>query len=919
VTLRWPTPTIPLRRSFFRGTRAGLALLAASALTGCADLPLLDENTCGNRVLEPGEDCDGQAGCGDTKHPHSCRYLCEGELECPDGFGCGLDQVCRQHGGRFESVFVSSSVTTRDLLVGDINGDGCAELLRATLRGSEVTAFPSRVSDACPAAEQTLQTGRPGSGEQSYPALLLLKLGERAPPVVVAGGSGFLGDGLFVYFAEADPLLTPLLYPSVKLNQPQVRMLPVRVGGADVLLILGQGAPGGPMDAAGTVAVLEDPRRPPAQLGMLPGGLEGLVALRAAELDGAVTSEGKTCEEIVIGRAGDASLYLYRLCESSGGLAFSPLPSAEVELDSQARLRKDNASLAVIDMNGDGHLDLVTNADDSKIHVAYGLGNGQFNSAPPPSPPDGAHDQRTSALAIVAPDPQQPDGYESRLVSPDNIFVAGDFDPAQQGPELVPLVCPVEEMFESPECTESEGPCEAVVTDIDADGRLDIVATEGQQPYLAVHRGLAGGGFHGSLEETRCPPRYLAAADINGDGVTDVTLFDQVARRGQAGAPPGAEEDATFTTLTIAYGNAFAAPTVLEDQGRFDQAAGLAAGRFIVDAPRPQLFAARMLGGESLESASASALAMVEGDSERVLRAPFYFPPEEGSPTSWSLRAIAAGRFASSSEGGEPRPGLIAITENVEPGGSATSPTLWLLQADEGGGGLRALQRVPLEQATCDDCVLVPVRAAAGGSDSVLLLGDHEVLVYEITAAGVGEPLRLASAHAFRSMDERSNPAKHTGRPVVGDLDGDGLEDVIAPSADGALVALWGRADGAFDEAVLITAPGCEGGAACGSLAAAALNADADAARELAVVGPGLLGLHDLDPASRELIPRKLCVDMRGSPSSGETCDELPAPPASPDFSGVGAGDFDGDGVDDLVVMGSSTFFNVLRGKPVLQ
>lgn len=886
--------------------RAGVALLA---LAGCADLPALDENTCGNRVVEAsvGEDCDGQAGCAALGHPHECRYLCEGDLSCPAGYGCGVDQVCRRPSGVFETVQVSSSVTTRDLLVGDINADGCAELLRSTVRATEVTAFASRVSDLCPAAEQTLQTGRPESTAQSYPALFLLALSEGGAPVVVAGGNGFLGDGLFVYFAESDPVLKPLLYPSVPLAEPRVKMLPVRVRGADMLLLLRQdGEPSAPMQAVGTVALLGDPRQPMTELGDLPGGLEGLVALRAADLDGdAELDENKRCDEIVIGREGDTRLRLYRLCEGTSQLGFTPLPSAEVVLDSQATLRKDNASLAVADRNGDGHLDLVTNANDDKLHIAYGLGDGQFNATPPPNPPDGAHDQRTGVL--LAADPQHPESQESQLVSPDNIFVAGDFvvDPAQPGADLLPLSCPLGESFESPECTPTEGPCEALVTDIDADGRLDVVSTEGQQPFLAVRRGLGGGAFYTSTVETRCPPRHLAAADLNGDGVTDVALFDQVARPGTSGSLPGAEGSAAFTTLTVAYGNAFADPTVLEDQGRFDQAAGLTSGRFVDDAPRPQLFAARTLGSEP----QASALAMVEGESDRVLRAPFYFPPEEGSPTTWSLRAIAAGLFARSAEGGEPGPGLVAITENVDSNGSSSTSTLWLIEPDQSGGGLRVLQRSSFDAAACDGCVLVPVLDGADGGDRLLLLGDREILVYEITADGLGEPTPLESAHTFRSINESSNPVKYTARPVVGDLDGDGLEDVIAPSAAGALVALWGRADGGFDEAALITAPGCEDGAACSSMAAAALNADADPERELAVIGPGILDLYDVDPASRTLVQKEGDSEAKGlPPASGEAAD----------FTAIGAADFDGDGVDDLVVMNSSTFFNVLRGKAVL-
>jgi hypothetical protein len=657
-----------------------------------------------------------------------------------------------------------------------------------------------------------------------------------------------------------------------------------------LLLLLDQGG------GAGEVAAVPDPRGSPIPLASLPGGIDGIAALVAADLDGAGAPEGERCDEVALARAGGTRIQLYRLCDPDGSLTFAPLAAPEVELDGGAALRDRNGSLALVDYNADGQVDLLTNADDGALHIAYGLGDGRFHSLPPPA---AAPDQRTSALAV--PDPM----LGEQLVNPDALFVAGEFDAAQPGAELRAVPCPPDAApFESPACAPVEGPCEAVVADVDADGHLDVVATDGQQPDLVLRRGLEGGGFHVGFLETQCPPRQLAVGDVDGDGVPDIAFFDQV-----ASPPEGSAEDPPppATALTVAYGAAFAAPAPPWAQSRFDQALGLVAGRFIEGPPGDQLYAARGLAG--VQGAS-SALALV-GQSERLLLAPFYFPAPPGPPMGGtqplvlqvSLRATAAGRFGTG-EGGEPRPGVAVITQDLDPMTHAPRPgteKLWLIDGDVSAGSLTALYQ---SAVACDDCVLVALPAAGGGHDGALLLGDGEVVVYEVGAEGFAERGSLATAHAFRSLDRALNPAKYVPRPLVADLDRDGHEDVVARSSEGALVAFWGREDGGFDETVLADPPACEGGAACGGLSIASLNADADAAREIAVVGPGELEVFDLDAAARALVP--IHAEL-----------SIPEPPLSTDFTAIGAADVDGDGVDDLVVMTSSSFFHVLRGLPV--
>src|SRR5687768_4734309 len=96
---------------------AALLLALAASLASCRRLPELIRDTCGNGVVEAGEDCDlfsqfgGNSKCGDE-----CRYLCdfEGDLEtplfCPQGRSCGRDNLCRISSGTYAPALNSPFV-----------------------------------------------------------------------------------------------------------------------------------------------------------------------------------------------------------------------------------------------------------------------------------------------------------------------------------------------------------------------------------------------------------------------------------------------------------------------------------------------------------------------------------------------------------------------------------------------------------------------------------------------------------------------------------------------------------------------------------------------------------------------------------------------------------------------------------------
>ncbi|WP_437580725.1 FG-GAP repeat domain-containing protein [Sorangium sp. So ce887] len=909
----------------------GLSIALAIAVAGCANLSLLEEDVCGNRVVEePDEACDGQEGCGAPGSAHQCRYLCgdaEG-LVCPGGSGCGADGVCRRPRGDFEELAARSTVTAMDLSTGDIDADGCDELVHTTLEGTTITALPSQAPGLCAQAEQALPISRAASGDETSPAPLLRDLTSDGQLELIVAGRGDVvvaeegaANGLFVFSASESAALSPTLYSTTRLDSDAARLLSARLRGRDAALIfLGAsaaagGTGGGGMDGGtggqppssggpGRIAVMSNPSAKPQTLDgdtVAPGDIVGVVAADLYE----GSADSGPCDEAVVAKRGDDRIRIYAVCGPGGSQALAALP--EVQLGGGAKIRDVNASLAVHDQNGDGHLDLVVNAVNDgrgEIHVAYGVTGGGFHSTPSP-PSSGPPDQRTGALSLGDA------ALEAALADLNRIFIAGDFDRARPGPELVPLDCPPGAPFQSPICRPIGGECEAVAADVNADGHLDVVATEAQLPDITIHTGASDGTFYPQRLPTQCPPHYLAVGDLDGDRVNDIAYFDQQAR-------PSSPRPST--RLDIAYGNAFAAPSAPAGHGRLDLASGLAAGRVLDEATGVQLFALRGLPPpRGAAVASGSGLALIEGGRDRLVRAPFYFPAPPGAPpdpdappgpgASTSilpvrLLAVAGGLLAA--QDGDPVQSLAAITE-LTGEGAPDGTQLWLITVSPEGDNLRAeASGRPGEGAPpCDPCVLAAIDTDGDRREELVWLGGGELAVYEEDAGKLVERARQETMYRFAAIATGVNPSKYVPRPLVADLDGDGQQDLLARAESGELVALWGRAGGGFDETVLVAPDPCDGVDVCAGLAVALLNADADVALEVAVAGPGRLELHDLDAGARAL--RRL-----------ETAFPGPPPEAGSDFVALGAADFDGDGVDDLAVAMSSAFLKVFRGRPVL-
>lgn len=897
---------LPLRRSAMRH-RLPLRLCTASLCllwaAGCADLRVLDKDVCGNGVVEEDEDCDGEESCGKAGTAHACRFTCSTALAqgCPEGrgFGCGVDGVCRApRGGAGDLVpelavlDARTTLTVLDVFTGDLNADGCSELITTTRRGMGIAAFASQEPGLCPAFNQDL----PGRQRPPDPGVLnirpspfLVDLTNDGRPDLLRARDAAFDTGLFVYAPSDQPAVSPLLQPTYRMKQSGGRPLRVRKDGRDRLLLLVEETPGAPA----VPALFEAPDQKP-RLFMAPSvKLDSLVLLGAADLWGKPDGTPDNCDEVVMGIRGEGNekdrLSVFSLC--GPGMSLGPVVS--VELDSGARLRDRAASLAIVDADMDQILDIVVNASDKNLHVAYGTGKSGFRSVTDPNAPPSS---TTGVLTL--PDPM----LQMQLTNQNVAFVAGGFNGSAE-PAFVPLPCPPSDKFTTPACAFIAGSCEAAVDDLDGDGLLDIVSSDEQQPGLTVRRG-GGAPFHETFLDTQCPPHFLATGDFDDDGVKDIAFFDQrvtLTTKGEVNKP--------VATLNVAYGKPLAAPEPAVESGIYEDPVGLSSARFLDSLPADQLLAVRQLPEAELARVG---VALVGGEGDRLLSAPFYIPDGSMQSNSGFVRvevdAAAPGRFGNTEPADSPF-GVVAVMRDPEDSGGDAARALHRFEPHSSGTGIKDLGKTKLE---CNNCVLLamPLDGAGDAVDEVVVFNEKHAYIYTVTAEDFELRRDFATTQLYDSVNASKKPEAYVPRPLVTDIDGDGYLDIALSAADGSVAVFWGKGGGQFDEEELVPAPQCGSGAPCARNAITLLNVDDDDAREIVVIGPEKLEIHDaLSPGQHKLGPsltfagaEKVLPQLEGT-----------------DFVSAYAADFDGDGVGDLALVPNSSIRIILRGVPRLK
>lgn len=199
-----------MRLSFVRRSAVPLACMLSAIFLDCAPLTPLAAGTCGNGVVDANEDCDSfPAACGGpTDGARACRYVCDRTVRdaCPAGWGCGVDGVCREATGTFANAGASSSAGIVTLAAGDFDGDGRSDLLGS---GPKTGVSKPRVhfydSSATPETPVSLPV------PMSSPVVTDFDRDGRADLAFAVGSASFGGIGVLA--GTADRTFSQRLFP----------------------------------------------------------------------------------------------------------------------------------------------------------------------------------------------------------------------------------------------------------------------------------------------------------------------------------------------------------------------------------------------------------------------------------------------------------------------------------------------------------------------------------------------------------------------------------------------------------------------------------------------------------------------------------------------------------------------------------
>lgn len=136
------------------GVLAALGVLGLVA--ACSALEPLEPGVCGNGVVDTNEDCDylesqsstrasknDKSECAPPGDRNACRFVCDALVACPAGFACNLnDGYCVKPSGAFERELTSEIGAVR-MVRGDFDGDGRTDLVLSQPSGLDGTSSAS--------------------------------------------------------------------------------------------------------------------------------------------------------------------------------------------------------------------------------------------------------------------------------------------------------------------------------------------------------------------------------------------------------------------------------------------------------------------------------------------------------------------------------------------------------------------------------------------------------------------------------------------------------------------------------------------------------------------------------------------------------------------------------------------------------
>ncbi len=748
--------------------RVAASSLVLTVFVACARLPSIEAGICGNGVIEDGEDCDTFAPNDDSRcrEPGAvgecmldCRDLRDGtRAECPDGWGCDPEGICRAPTGDFDPPRRTPRLAAWSLLSGDFDGDGRVDVVARDLPDlvgrahTRIVYFDERAQ-----VESTSEFGK-----------LVLA------PTVADVSNDRRSDLLFsdarlgALLGREDRQLVPETFSSFQLPRPRVLpVYPESIRGLTGFLVLTS------RDGRTEWLVPE------------PNGLRRVAhsdgeepLLGSASIGNLFEDESNSpCAEVAFAEPDGRQLWIADPCRvdpDSGYVSWrDELELHSVELEPAATI--DTAPL-VVDLNLDGHLDVAFSASET-MYAAYGDG-GSLTVAEP------------YLLHWVGPDGEAYDPIPMPLAAAD---VTGDgaVDFVLSDQLLISDVVPGQALptYSSQFGNYGAPWTTAAIADFNQNGELDIVAASDGSLGIKFFNGFGTKHLTESELVTDGPVQQLTVGDFDGDSIVDLAWIEA-----------GVNDD-DQDRLLVAYGEVSRVPTAGSEVARVNDVGQLAA------------FAESGSAGIAVASEtdatgqSSGSLTLLDADSDRQPFAPLQLTTfaEDGGVRTYLVLGLTAGKLF------DPDHQDVVALSAIETPDAPLTP--WLLR-DFSRAALP--QRVDMTLPEVVDPRLSPSTTAIGFSlhlatASADLDGDglDEVVFASAASRGDGCAVLVVSGGSddtplvLRDSVIIDEPCR---RPQVSiaDIDDDGALDIALLGADGedihSMFCFWNDGKGGFAE-----------------------------------------------------------------------------------------------------------------------